>query len=129
MKKSIFLALVLTGGLASTLSAQSKDGGALPVKSGNEWQMPGDVVRRSRAFATNCQKLLGLDSVTTQKLFELYLGNTKSVDEIRVGNATDKDKKAALDANQQAFNERVRGVLTAAQFERYLRERKARKLE
>ena len=129
MKKRLFFALALLVGFASTLSAQSKDSGALPVKSGNEWQMPGDVVRRSRQFAQNCQKLLGLDSATTQKLFELYMGNTKSVDEIRVSNASVRDKKAALDANQQAFDQRVRSVLTATQFERYLRERKTGKLE
>lgn len=129
MKKRLFFALALLAGFASTLSAQSKDSGALPVKSGNEWQMPGDVVRRSRQFAQNCQKLLGLDSATTQKLFELYMGNTKSVDEIRVSNASVRDKKAALDANQQAFDQRVRSVLTATQFERYLRERKTGKLE
>ena len=123
-----FLAFLLTAALSSALRAQSKDSGALPVKSGNEWQMPGDVIRRSRSFAQNCQKLLALDSARTQKLFELYLGNTKPVDEIRVGSASVKDKKAALDANQQAFDERVRALLTAAQFERYQRERKAGKL-
>jgi hypothetical protein len=127
MKKCFFLILIAAG-LTSGLFAQSKDSAALPVKSGNEWQMPGDVIRRSRSFATNCQKLSGLDSTATQKLFELYMNNTKSVDEIRIGGGSDRDKKAAMDANQQQFDERVRGLLTAGQYARYLRERRAGKL-
>jgi hypothetical protein len=128
MKKIILLCVVLGAGIATRLPAQSKDSASLPVKTGNEWQMPKDVLVRSRNFSNHCQKLLSLDSATTQKLFQLYLGNTKSVDEIRIGNAPEKEKKAALAANQQQFDARVRPLLTAAQWERYTQERKAGKL-
>lgn len=124
----ILLGLAIGAGLTIQLHAQAKDSASLPVKSGNEWQMPKDVLVRSRNFSNHCQKLLSLDSVTTQKLFQLYLGNTKSVDEIRVGNATEKEKKAALAANRQQFDQRVRPLLTAAQWDAYSRERKAGKL-
>jgi len=128
MKKDFFLLLLLAVGFATNLRAQSKDTGVLPVKSGNEWQMPRDVLARARGFADNCQKLLHLDTVTTKKLFELYLGNTKAVDEIRVGSGSEKDKKAKLAANQQDFDQRVRPLLTASQFDQYLRERRVGRL-
>lgn len=128
MKKTILFCLALGTGIPSLVHAQTKDGAPLPVKTGNEWQMPRDVLVRARNFSTYCQKLLSLDSATTQKFFELYLGNTKSVDEIRVGNGSEKDKKAALDANRQQFDQNVRPLLTPGQWDGYVRERKAGKL-
>jgi len=128
MKKTILFCLALGIGIPSLVHAQKKDNAPLPVKSGNEWQMPRDVLVRARNFSNHCQTLLSLDSATTQKLFQLYLGNTKSVDEIRVGNASEKEKKAALDANRQQFDQKVRPFLTPGQWDGYVRERKAGKL-
>jgi len=98
---------------------------ATPVKTGNEWQMPKDVIVRSKKFSETLRQSLGLDSLTTRKVFDLYLGNTKTVDEIRVGAGSEKQKKDALAVNQLEFDEKVKSVLSPAQSETYARGRKA----
>ena len=128
MKRTFLFSFTLITLPLSALIAQTSDSAQLPVKSGNEWQMPKDVLVRSRAFADHWQKLLTLDSVTTQKVFALYLGNRKPVDEIRVGAASDGEKKAALAANQREFDQKMKELLTSSQFDRYMRERKVDKL-
>lgn len=135
MKKVIVLGLLIIGltgmrAMAQT-EAEAKEAeakAALPVKTGNEWQMPKDVLTRSKSFAENLQKKLGLDDATTKKVFNAYLGNVKSVDEIRVGNTSEKEKKEALAANHAEFNQVLKGILTPEQFEGYLREEKGKKM-
>jgi hypothetical protein len=120
MKTVIFLLFLFAASVSRCCAQQ--DTTALPVKSGNEWQMPRDVLLRARSFSGHIQQLLGLDSITTKKLFDLYLGNTKAVDEIRIGKTSDKEKKAALAAYQREFDQKIKTVLTPAQFEKYMRE-------
>ena len=98
---------------------------AVPVRTGNEWQMPKDVLVRSKKFSEGLQQSLGLDSLTTRKIFDLYLGNTKTVDEIRVGSGSEKQKKDALAANQLEFDEEVKSLLSPAQSAAYVQGRKA----
>jgi len=98
---------------------------AMPVKKGNEWQMPRDVLERSKKFSEGLRQSLGLDSLTTRKVFDLYLGNIKTRDEIRVGVGSEKQGKDALDANQLEFDEKVKSVLSPAESAAYVKERKA----
>jgi hypothetical protein len=102
---------------------------AKPVKKGDEWQMPRDVLVRSKNFSEGLKKSLGLDSLTTRKVFDLYLGNTKTVDEIRMGAGSEKQKQDALTANQLGFDEKVKALLTPAQSVIYDRDRKAGKFK
>jgi len=90
--------------------------------------MQREVLLRARSFSGEMRQLLALDSVTTKRLFDLYLGNTKAVDEIRIGKTSDKEKRSALNANQLEFDQKVRTLLTPAQFDRYMRERGAGRL-
>ena len=64
-----------------------------PVKTGNEWKMPGDALTRSQKFASDLKKNLDLDDATSQKVFRAYLDNTKSVDEIPVLPISEDEKK------------------------------------
>lgn len=98
---------------------------ATPVRKGNEWQMPKDVLERSKKFSEGLRQSLGLDSPTARKVFDLYLGNTKTVDEIRVGAGSEKQKKDALAVNQLEFDEKVKFVLSPAQSAAYVEARKA----
>jgi hypothetical protein len=107
--------------------AQATDS-STPVKSGNEWQMPKDVLVRAKNFSQDLKKSAGLDDTTTQKAFNLYLANTKSVDEIRMGQAPPKEKKDALAANTSAFDQHLKDILTAEQFQRYQQDKKAGKI-
>ena len=135
MKKVIVLGLLMMGltgmrAMAQT-EAEAKEAeakAALPTKTGNEWQMPKDVLTRSKNFTDNLQKKLGLNDVTSKKVFNAYLGNTKSVDEIRVSTKSEKEMKEALAANQAEFNQVLKGILTPAQFEGYLKEEKGKKM-
>ena len=133
MKKVIVLSLLIAGltgvrAMAQTEEAEAKAKASLPVKTGNEWQMPKDVLVRSKNFAENLQKTLKLDDATSKKVFNAYLGNTKSVDEIRVANTSEKEKKEALAANHAEFNQVLKGILSPEQFEAYLREEKSRRM-
>ena len=102
---------------------------ATPVKKGDEWQMPKDVLVRSKKFSEALQQSLGLDSLTTRKVFDLYMGNTKNVGEIMVGSHSEKQKKDALAVNQLEFDEKVKAVLSPAQSAAYVKERKAGKFK
>ena len=127
MKKASFLpflALVLVG---KNSLAQSIDP-STPVKVGNEWQMPKDVLLRAKNFSQDLKRSAGLNDTTTQKAFNLYLANTKSVDEIRMGQGSAKEKKDALAANSAAFDERLKDMLSASQFQQYLQNKAAGKI-
>jgi len=124
MKKVIILgvlALVLCGIKAK---AQTEEQAEAPVKNGNEWQMPKDVLMRSKKFADGLKQSLGLDDATTKKVFNAYLGNTKSVDEIKVAQVSEKEKKDKLAANQQAFLKTLQRILTPSQYDAYLQQKK-----
>jgi hypothetical protein len=121
MKKFNVLMMLLLALTSLRTLAQSDTSHSIPVKSGNEWQMPRDVLIRSKNFADSLQKLLGLDEPTKKKVFDAYLANTKPVDEIRVSGQPEQQKKAALAANQEKFVQTMKGILTASQFERYVK--------
>lgn len=92
---------------------------AKPVKTGNEWKMPADVFKRSATYAERMKASLHLDSTQTKRVYDAYLGNIKSVDEISV--IPDEEvKKAKMKANQAAFDETLKGILSAAQFHTYI---------
>jgi hypothetical protein len=127
MKKANFLSILVLILISMHSSAQTTDSGT-PVKVGNEWQMPKDVLIRSKNFSEDLKRSAGLDDTTTQKAFNFYLANTKSVDEIRMGQGSMKEKKDALAANESAFDQNLKSILTAKQFERYQRDKKAGKI-
>ena len=127
MKKVSLLSVVVLLTLCQHSSAQTTDS-STPVKVGNEWQMPKDVLIRSKNFSGDLKRSAGLDDTTTQKAFNLYLANTKSVDEIRLGSGSVKEKKDALAANGLAFDQHLKTLLTADQFEKYQRDKKAGKI-
>ena len=127
MKKASFLAMLALVLVGEHSLAQSTNP-STPVKVGNEWQMPKDVLVRAKNFSQDLKRSAGLNDTTTQKAFNLYLANTKSVDEIRMGQGSAKEKKDALAANSAAFDERLKDVLSAGQFQQYLQDKKAGKI-
>lgn len=129
MKKAILISLMVLGIATIKANAQSAAERQLPKKKGDEWQMPKDILLRSSDFSQKAKKSLGLDSAATKKVFDLYLGNTKTVDEIRIGAGSAEDKKDALATNQREFDQKIKEVVTAKQFEMYMEERKAGKLK
>ena len=102
----IGLALLASASLYAQKSEPQK-----PEKTGNEWKMPGDVVQRSHYFADSLKKLFNLDNETTKKLFDAYMANTKSVDEIGVMESDEKERK-----------EKLKAILSPEQFEKYLKD-------
>lgn len=115
MKKNLLLLLLATWVATIAFAQQS----TAPVKTGNEWKMPADVFKRSEAYAGNLKAKLSLDSMQTKKVYDAYLANIKSVDEISV--LTDEEeKKVKMRANQATFNETLKGILSSAQFNKYL---------
>ncbi len=127
MEKLILFSLTLLVLTSLNALAQTDDQTTQPVKTGNEWQMPKDVLQRASTFSDSMQKSLSLSDTATKKVFNAYLGNTKSVDEIRLGQGSESEKKAALTANRAAFDQILKGILTPAQFETYTKEEKAKK--
>ena len=127
MKKVTLFSFMLLALTSLKALAQTDDTTTKPVKTGNEWQMPKDVLQRAKTFSESLQKSLSLSDTVTKKVFNAYLGNTKSVDEIRMGQGSESEKKAALTANQQAFDQILKGILTPAQFKTYIKEEKGKK--
>ncbi|MCO5948297.1 hypothetical protein [Mucilaginibacter flavidus] len=124
MKKAIILSALALTLCGIKAKAQTGEQAETPVKNGNEWQMPKDVLMRSKKFADGLKQSLGLDDATTKKVFNAYLGNTKSVDEIKVAQVSEKEKKDKLAANQQEFLKILQGILTPAQYDAYLKQKK-----
>ena len=120
MKKKIFIGIILFTVMNIQLSAQTTKP-QQPVKTGNEWKMPSDVFKRSKAFADNLQKELGLDTVQTKKVYDAYLENTKPLDEISVQPISEKEKEAKIKVNKAAFNETLKGIFTIAQYNKYVK--------
>ena len=127
MKKVSYYSLIALLVFCKHSFAQSADS-STPVKAGNEWQMPKDVLVRAKNFSQDLRKSAGLDDATTQKAFNLYLANTKPVDEIRMGQGSEKEKKDALAANGAAFDQHLKDLLTTDQFKRYQQDKKAGKI-
>ena len=127
MKKASFLPILALVLVCKHSLAQAADS-STPVKVGNEWQMPKDVLLRAKNFSQDLKRSAGLDDTTTQKAFNFYLANTKSVDEIRMGQGSAKEKKDALAANSLAFDQRLKDILSADQFQRYQQDKKAGKI-
>ncbi len=120
MKKKTFIGIMLFAVTSIQLSAQTTNA-QKPVKTGNEWKMPSDVFKRSKAFSDNLQKELGLDSVQSKKVYDAYLANTKPLDEISVLPISEKEKEAEIKANKAAFNETLKGIFTTAQYNKYVK--------
>ena len=121
MKKVILCSVVFLTLGAACAFAQTQEPGSKPVKVGNQWQMPKDVLLRAKTFADKLQKSLQLDEPTTKKVFNSYMWNVKSVDEIRMGKGSQKEKKDALSLNQERFDQTLKGILSAEQFSKYLK--------
>jgi len=126
MKKVTLFSFMLLALTSLKALAQTDDKTTQPVKTGNEWQMPKDVLQRAKTFSESLQKSLSLSDTATKKVFNAYLGNTKSVDEIHMGKGSESEKKAALTTNQQAFDQVLKEILTPAQFETYIKKKKAK---
>jgi len=118
MKQYFFIGMCIF--IAGSAIAQDK-APEKPVKTGNEWKMPGDVFKRSKDYSSNLQKSLGLDSIQTRKVYEAYLANTKPLDEISIQKKSQKEKDILLKANKAAFNEKLKGIFSSAQYDKYLK--------
>ena len=113
--KKVILCLLVTFAAISVHAQPAK-----PKKTGNEWHAAGDAIPRSKAFAEKIKKELSLDNATTQKVFQTYLANTKTVDEIKLGGGNEDQVKESLKANREEFNGKMKGILTKEQYEKYL---------
>jgi hypothetical protein len=124
MKKVILCSLIMLALISMKATAQTGDQATKPVKIGDEWQMPKDVLLRAKNFSESLQKSLGLDDAVTKKVFNAYLGNTKPVDEIRMGQGSESEKKAALVANQAEFDQTLKSILSPGGFAQYIKSKK-----
>ncbi|MBS1915720.1 MAG: hypothetical protein JST87_05545 [Bacteroidetes bacterium] len=119
MKKTILTTLFFVGTFISLKAQQTEP--QKPVKTGNEWKMPRDVVQRSHHFADSLKRILNLDEGTTKKVFDIYMANTKPVDEITITTTDEKARKEKLKANHEAFNEKLKTILSTEQFQKYIK--------
>lgn len=107
------IAFSLTAACTHAQSTKSK-------KTGNEWHAAGDALPRSKAFAEKIKKDLKLDDATTQKAFQTYLANTKTVDEIKLGGGSENQIKESLKMNKAEFDEKMKAILSNEQYKKYL---------
>ena len=92
-----------------------------PVKTGDEWKMPSDVFKRARTFVSRLNEQLALDSSQSKKIYQAYVANTKPLDEIEMARVSEEEKSAKRKNNEAAFDQTLRQILTASQFQRYLK--------
>lgn len=119
MKKKLLGLIVLA--IFTAISGVAQTAPQKPVKTGNEWKMPADVFKRSETYSNNLKIKLGLSDSQTKKVYDAFLANTKPVDEIQISPGNDEEKKTKLKANKTEFNETLKGILSPAQFDKYLK--------
>ncbi len=119
MKKCILLSVLILVSLY--ISAQTREPDTKPKKSGNEWHSVNDAIPRAQEFTNRLKKELGLNDSTSKKVYDAYLANTKSLDEIKMGVAEEPEKLEQLKINKEAFNETLKKILTGSQFDKYLK--------
>jgi hypothetical protein len=66
----------------------------------------------------------GVVSMQTRKVFEAYMSNTKSLDEIAVAAVSDKQKEQMVKDNTSAFNEKLKTIFTGEQYGKYIKSEK-----
>ncbi|MHA4810740.1 hypothetical protein ACX0G9_21720 [Flavitalea flava] len=115
---SVMLVFIFCG---VRLFAQKKDTLPKPVKTGNEWHMPTEAIKRSHDFANLLKKDLTLDDATTKKVFDIHFGNTKSVDEIRMGPGSENAKAQAMKGNKEALKAKLKTVLSPEQYDKFMK--------
>ena len=118
MKPNIVSAIIILFVLHATAYTQTTKPQP-PVKTGNEWKMPTDVFQRAKTWSADLQKKLGLDSVQTKKMYDIFLANTKPLDEISVAAVSDKEKAAMRKSNQVAFDKKIKSILSVAQYQKF----------
>jgi hypothetical protein len=121
MKKRILSLSMLFLVCNARMLAQSKDTASTPLKTGNEWHMPGDVIKRSQDFSDRLTKDLGLDETRSKKVFTAFIENTKPVDEIKMGPLDDKAKAQALKHNRESFKAKLKDILSSAQYDKFIK--------
>ena len=127
MKKRQIILVIVFNVYTFIAFAQTPLPASKPVKTGNEWKMPTDAFTRSKAFSDSLKSTLSLDDATTKQVFNAYLGNTKSVDEIAVRYPKEEDRKVALQANRVQFDSKLKEILSSEQFANYNRRNPAGK--
>jgi hypothetical protein len=55
-----------------------------------EWHSINDAIPRAHEFTNRLTKELGLNDSTSKKVYDTYLANTKSLDEIKMGVADER---------------------------------------
>jgi hypothetical protein len=119
MRKNLFLLLLLLVSLYS--SAQTVIPEVKDKKTGNEWHSISDAIPRAQEFTNRLKNVLQLNEGVSKKVYDAYIANSKSLDEIKMGPADDTDKLEQLKNNREVFNDTLKKILTSDQFNKYLK--------
>jgi septal ring factor EnvC (AmiA/AmiB activator) len=119
MKRNLFLPFLLF--VSFYASAQTAVPEVKDKKTGNEWHSVSDAIPRAHEFTNRLTKELNLSDNTSKKVYDTYLANTKSLDEIKMGIAGETDKLEQLKNNREVFNDSLKKILTSEQFNKYLK--------
>lgn len=122
MKKKIALLslLVLSVLGVQTTFAQTAPSTTTSPKSDRAARPMPDPQTRATRQSKRLTQALKLDEATAQKVYEASLARTQKVDQIRTSTSSDQDKIAALKANHQEFEGKLKSILSEDQYSQYL---------
>ena len=121
MKKKIALlslfVLSLTG--VQTTFAQTAPSTTTSPRTDRAARPMPDAQTRATRQSKRLTQALKLDEATAQKVYEASLARTQKVDQIRTSASSDQDKGAALKANHEEFEGKLKTILSADQYAQY----------
>lgn len=78
-----------------------------------------DAPTRAKHQTERLTKDLGLNEATSKKVYDLALERAKKMDEIMASSAERPEKMKLGKANQEAFEKKMKEILTADQFKKF----------
>lgn len=122
MKKKIALLSLLVLSLlgVQTTFAQTAPSTTTSSKADRAARPMPDAQTRATRQSKRLTQALKLDETTAQKVYEASLARTQKVDQIRTSASSDQDKVAALKANHQEFEGKLKTILSEDQYSQYL---------
>ena len=127
MFKKIALSGLLLSFLSLSLFAQQTATPAAPAQAGTRMgkdrsmaQRPmGNPATRAKKMTDRMTQQLGLDQVTSQKVYDVALARAQKIDAIQANSDANKAKAQALKANADDFKAKLKSILTPDQYTKF----------
>lgn len=119
--KKIILIFILNIGFSAFLTAQTKS-------EADRYQVSKEAAAdRATKKRDKLMQIVGSDATLSVNIYNLYFERLKKTDEIKGSTADNETKDKMLKANKDAFEIKLKGLLTTEQYNKYKAEKEKEK--